>query len=402
MIVAKQNFSGTIPIDAMLGAFDPAADPLGAPDTFFGPTGLKGFLRTIRHLPPGTKLVYPSVESDAELREVVNHLMQLDDQADLLSWVKHECAELAARRLILEAIRHLAIRVSESESKRETANSPGALTSVLVDALRGLPDGLERLASLSHDVELSSEDARRGIREFREALLPQSEHLLAQGASGTYREYLEELLRLNDGEDPLHWIQETHPDQAAYTLLGDSLPWPHVQTPPPLGTVLHAQGPMETVELGGRIQLTAELLVLGAGGFLLDLHLRVSDPALAKSSGSIQMLRWDGFDQVSDDQGFHYIPRRGIGTTKLDHEGRTEVRQRLECFPAVAAGSSELIFSAKLATLTLEVNPMFISAQSPVSRGEPKRRIPIGDLEWLVRIPTQVASESRAPIEHSG
>ncbi len=326
-------------------------------------------------------------------------MLRLAEDTEPLTWILHEHRELVTCRLLwreLSPLREAVLRIRQSMTPEAAATGPN--DPMIAGFMDALSDPL-LVETLESDDARSTEGLRRTVRQLRRAFHPLIAAARARGAAHSPG-ILNEIMLLPDGEDPLAWIDQHHALDAAKALLRE-VQEPYSFPPPvsPLGRVLHAQGPIVAIDIDNRLQVEVELLVIGTAGFRVEGRVRISRAGLPiYPDGGNVLLSWTGFGQVTDDQGHHYLHRSELMTWPSD---LGEQPFRLECFPAVAEGATELIFHSSPALLVAQllsppsfnVGPSARQASSHSSKRQEYTtllsRLNLGNLEWRVKIPEQ-------------
>jgi hypothetical protein len=158
-----------------------------------------------------------------------------------------------------------------------------------------------------------------------------------------------QLLWLPEADDPLVWLKEVAPQQAAI----EALTWVLAQARPPrtikIGKPRLIYSLATTVRTG-RLTVTGRELVLGESGIVLTVDYNVvAANGLSWPQGTRAVAAWVGFDTVMDNNGYQYL--------RLDHLSRSDASpdppngSRGTCvtafYPALAPDTRNLTFSAE-------------------------------------------------------
>jgi hypothetical protein len=298
-------------------------------------------LLTLRRLPPGTRLPEPG---GRELQELLGDLLGLSEEVDPWGWIRAERHEFAARvwlRHQLLSLKEMAVGVRQA--KQAGWSLLAGQEEFLGDLLQ-LPDDAGPFRLLEQDATGSPEVLLRVLRQLQSVRLDATRSQAPLAGPGAREQWLVDLLRLPSDRDPLGWIQEQHGERAARTLLWHALEQYRLASTPAVGRVLHAQGPMRPIEVGEHLRVVVELLVFGAESFSLEADVRLFPAGVPRPAGVDHvLLSWSGFDQVEDDQGYHYLLKYHRISSGTGDGQPTDERLRLAFYPAIASGSAELV-----------------------------------------------------------
>jgi hypothetical protein len=189
-----------------------------------------------------------------------------------------------------------------------------------------------------------------------------------------------DLLNMPDDIDPFDWLQTEHGPETALETFGDILS----QCRPPrtmmVGNPIQILRPRVKLSVGKQARIRVEEVLVGSGGFTITLKVDLRGSANPAEDVSRIQWHWLGFDGVTDNQGYAYLVQHrelsvGGGLRNWSRESL-----RLAYYPALAAGSTSLCFTA---------NPMVLNATG-VRLTERPLELPseqIGDLTYQIGLP---------------
>jgi hypothetical protein len=188
---------------------------------------------------------------------------------------------------------------------------------------------------------------------------------------------LADLLRLPDSVDPVQWLKEQRLPLSTKIVLEYFMQviFPSKHLSEFVANRTHVQPPLSpNVSLRVRYVLTVCVVQVDfyEDSFLIHLNVKYRLPRKYPQIKRGSFIRWDGFQQITDDNGYRYLVRRG----DLDVSKRLwwwQERLTLICWPALG-NARELI---------LQASPTALSMYRPPSVGNSLVSIPTPRLDNL-------------------
>jgi hypothetical protein len=293
-------------------------------------------LRALRHLPPCARIDEPE---DPEAASLLPGLRALPAESEPETWLLENHGRTCARIALRGELEMLA-SASAGAHRARAAGALGRDSEPLaafadVSAQSGWPGGPLRtdadlaraVSDLRQDTELAAEFAR----------LP---------AHGTYPL----LARLLAGEpvlDPVGWIAENAAALAVNYVLS-ALAYEVVRDfgidVGPIRQVLQGDG--NTIAVG-KLRLRVQRAEIGTAGILIVTEVTIPIPVRPslgtgtdRRSFAVTHMVWNGFDELHDDLGWHYLAARLEPGTSRDQGSVRTYSLRQSFFPALVAEAS--------------------------------------------------------------
>lgn len=337
-------------------------------------------LRALRHLSPHAAPL--PLLTDATERQLLAELLALPDAIEALRWLRAERGEVVARLALQHEVRQLVTVISGVWHAVQAGQDANVVQDrALIDLLSRLGQRatLERLVAAAGLPLALSEQVVGHAQQLR-AKLPT---IASAGQQSDERGHLmHELLQLAVDQDPVRWLVTERGEMVATISLERifaQLRPSSTGAQPRSGRLRRPRG-LLTAPRG--VRLTIEEIAFGETGFSLTLRARFARHlASPRPEGDRRMLTWLGFERVSDDQGYAYLPQIDELSSTLLLWG-SEERLRMSFFPAVAPAAQTLTFLA--APVMLEVQ-----AIRPSERHRDLPPLALGDLSWRVAVPAR-------------
>ena len=338
-------------------------------------------VRALRRLPPGTPLPLPDGEAEQQL---LGDLLLLPDSVDPLRWLQVERGNIAAQIALRRALGRLRRRISQLQRRRRMR---GAVTRAEEDVFGGLADGLPDTADMylldgAAEVSIPADQLRRLLRAFHTArgqpapVLPPGPDLAPSS------DLVPELLLLPDTTDPLRWLEEERGLFTAVEALRELL----ARHRPPLnlsvGEPMKTLNPHQHVRAAG-IDILIDTVVFGETGISVTARATIATRRIRKPRGvRLLSVEWDGFDDLFDDLGYHYL-RQNRRLSNLGGALGWRWHEYVEVFfyPAIAQDATQVTFAS---------NPAI--AEVFGWRHSERRRLALeplhlGSIAWSTRVP---------------
>ncbi len=324
---------------------------------------LRQQLRAMRHLPPGTSLA----ELGSPLAQrLFTELLHLPDADNPLLWLERERGDEVAL-LTLASLLDFARRLARSihaasqaagESPAWLSLSPDVHESALDEfQFRWVPlfgdfrewhegegptqSWMERTVDINSGPDLVAALVRLRVQS-RLGAEPSPNRSLQEPAEELL---LADLLRLPENFDPLRWLQKERGPLCARLVLehlvSDSFP----QTARAETIGLRARSSIRaTVHayIGDELSVDVERIELFEHGFTVHIRTTFLWPK-SDERNRITLVRWEGFDQFIDSNGFHYLVQVGESQTSLLWPSHDRWRERLVLVGSPALRDAEFL-----------------------------------------------------------
>jgi hypothetical protein len=347
-------------------------------------------LRAMRQLHPDACLPQPTGQL---ARQILDDLLNLPDERDPLLWLREE-RRLSIAVLMLSGVLDLAAMLREgihrkSRSHAELSGFPAHIVTeqtsqwaLLFGQLLTSTDQwniptthVETVASLSEANQLVSELAQ--LR--RPSRLPTEEAPAHSLLEPGQQLLLADLLRLPNTVDPLQWLQDERSEMSARYVLTYLLN--QVQPSPSILQTGLGSYTRSSVYPKARLQVRnisarVEQISFYESCFTIQLRARIHGPTISASS---HPSHWQGFEQVIDDRGYHYLVQ--VADYQLSSQfWWWREHLTLLCWPALQEDARELTLLSQRAALTVYREPRLGGELTPMPSpvlGAMRVRVPL-------------------------
>jgi hypothetical protein len=299
-------------------------------------------LRALRHLPPGARIDEPE---DPEVASLLAGLRALPAESEPETWLLDRHGRTCAR---------IALR---GELEALAGASAGILRARAAGAVGRDSEPLARFADVSVQSDWpqgpmrTDADLARAVSDLRRdsglatdfARLP---------TDGTYP-LLAQLLAGESVPDPVGWIAENAAALTVNYVLG-AVAYEVVRDfgigVGSIRQVLHGDG--NTI-VAGELRLRVQRAEIGSAGILVVTHVTIPIPVrrppgtgTGRRSFAVTQVVWDGFDELHDDLGWHYLAARSEPGTSRDQGSVRTYSLRQSFFPALVPEASIITLNA--------------------------------------------------------
>ena len=321
-------------------------------------------LRALRHLPPGTPL---PVLNNPEERQLLQDLLQLPENTDYFRWLQEQAPDRLSRIMLTILIGHIFTLVQYMDNIPADIAEPhyyqqllGNIPTLLQDeaikqqwqTIQQDPKDVQELLLLFQQMQTSYRNSRHTNPE----ITPRKD----------FDQLLLDLLRLPFEIEPLIWLQKEQLTFMPSFVLSHLLQHFEVTK-----GILLEQPTLRRIAIHHHFQpapglsIKIQQLLVKPDGFLVEAQLHFIRPKLILA-GQPQpgIFLWYGFDQVVDNNGYHYLTwdeifRSGGGSFHRDEEELT-----MAFYPALASSVTELTFSSQ---------PVIIKTLTSISEGRQRK-----------------------------
>lgn len=334
------------------------------------PRFLTATLRSLRRLPPGTRLRDPST---ADERALIDELLRLPDDVDPIRWLQGQRGDAVARLALYREFLALKDHLVWADVRSGNDSGRADVAETWMGDFVPLPGSENVLVSLSAQRVPDRSSLREILQELALAWRPprHMDRSRAEGHAGFYQE----LFELSRATDPIEWVRDEHGRWAAVTTLRSLLDACLPSRSAGIGPEIGHYRPATRVDVKTPFSMMIQELVFGKGGFAVTILVRIPPDYLPELClpGHI-LLRWNGFEQVLDDCGNSYV------TLSMRDRGIPE-EHWTNCvfYPHVYRDATTLTFAAHPATLA----SVRMYHDGTVSFLED---IDLGDVTWQVAI----------------
>lgn len=341
-------------------------------------------VRSLRRLPPGTKL--PLLPREEE-RQLFRAILQFSESEDLFGWLERTHGVLTARLALQYMLEQFGERARIYRRRSERRQRLPDVEQLLLGELLRQPAGLEPFAQLERGNLASTEVLSDIIRRLRRLRGDSSTIAASQVALGWRDRLLLEGLELPDSIDIVEWLRTARGHESAlvtmYNLTNDAIPRTNFAKDS-LGVRVQARRPGQVIRRDGIVQVSVEEVAFGSSGFSVLVRSRLSKQALLGAEDSPIQLAWTGFDYAADDIGNRYV-LQGFYSTGLE-----EQRMAMAFFPALSLNAREVTVASRPAIVQL------IGIRSGLSSLD-LPYLDIGDIIWRASVPDILTLPRTAP-----
>jgi hypothetical protein len=339
-------------------------------------------LHAMRHLRPGTKIATPA---GLLQQQVMADLLHLPEDTEALRWLRNEaqarCVHLGLRYVVQHAIQvRRNLRYADNARAVLGASVHPREQSPLLGGLLASTTEWEASVAWAGEVpnDVPTEQLLEVLAQMRQAAgLPRGTGPDHSEDRASEEYLLADLLCLPEETDPLRWLSERRSATCAWLTLRHLVR----QSLPPLGPLMAGPGnlpllrPRTRLSAGPTLHVIVEQVVFFELGFSAKLHARIT----ARAQEPNDIVAWDGFDRVMDDEGYCYIVQAVDQSANNSFRG-WKAQVTLVCYPAVETART-LTWLAQPAVLTRR-RPPEDGGHTMISLPSPG----LGDLRWTLRI----------------
>ena len=293
-------------------------------------------------------------------RSLLRDLLELPEEVNPLRWLASQRAALCATlalNLCVETGETMrsglhSLRSSDQGRGNSVAIAPNDEIETYGRAYRGLYGALREAvvpwaAYSTWDEALASIGAQHALCAVLSSMRAQTR--LAFELSPTRSMHnvsttflLADLLRLSESVDPIHWLYTKRSATSAYLvlqrLLREALPMPdRVLADRPLGSRIE---PHITLSAHRNLQATVQAVEFRISGWVIHLRVRFRMPrehvpytGSVRADYPLRLVRWNGFEDVTDDQGRRYAVQIGDVAVSTERGRWWRERLALVCWP---------------------------------------------------------------------
>lgn len=300
---------------------------------------LRDQARTLRSLPPGTRL---NVPTNTAVRTLLDMLLASPPERDAVEWMYSERLADAARITFEWAVRSLWTIVRDAAIAGASRMPLVGLDQALPRILRSVAEARDsELSHLLREADAGERDPDHVFATLRRLARGTGE--VAVIIDDKHHQFLIDLLLSSRDSDPLEWIATNRPDFATCSVIAGIIEQ-SVPAEPQYEDVV------ETRELAAGVEtdvfgVVLERFVRRPTGFSLAAKISLAGGLPAPPAGyEGRTVRWRGFNLVSDDIGNSYFAR-SVKAGPAINERVQDVSMGF--FPAPAAAADRLVFESK-------------------------------------------------------